>query len=397
MPLPVTANSLPSSIGGGAAGEAVDLLDVLGRRSCQTSLAVAASKAVTMPSASTANTRPPATTGPARSREPPPAPAPMLGRQATVDRVGGRRCCMAWVGLPPACGQSGLRSGGGSTTLSSARRGSALELVLDQQHRLALARQGRRPASRRARCPRRSRRGGPRPPSAAARRRDGALTSSACGGRAADRLQQLGARAAAARAARRPPRSAPPGSPRASSRSPARIASSARSSRAWLRQGAPAAASGSSVLLERRPGRRCRAGARPPAAVPRSRRIGSLRAAGGQRRPAPPRPRPRPSAPSLASASLQPGQRGKARLAVGCQGRELRRPPRPGCRPAAPARPRRSGWPRPRARCCRPMVPADLGRGGRPRSGRRAPGPGRRSAATASRTGRAAAPRRPRG
>ena len=273
-----------------------------------------------MPSASTANTRPPATTGPASSREPPPAPAPMPERQATVDRVGGVQVLHGVRGLAAGLRPVGVahRRRQDDVELGQARVGA--QLVLDQQHRLALARQRRRPGSRPARCPRRSRRG--RAAAAvSAPRRESPLMSSP--GPARPRSPAAARRrAAAARAARRPPCSARPGCA-------ARLVEGAGADRDQRQElaglvapGCARGGQGLQLLLERRPGRRCRAAARPRA---------GCRARAGSGRLRPPAARPSSAArapaasfwPSLASASLQPGQRGEARLALGRQGREL--------------------------------------------------------------------------
>ena len=378
-------------IGGGTAGEAVDLLDVLGVELPDLARRSRRRRRVVMPSASTANTRPPATTGPASSREPPPAPAPMPERQATSIVSAASRCCMACVGSPPACGQSALRTGGGRTTLSWARRGSALSWSSISSTALRSPGSGGAGVSpSQVPSPQPARRAAA---AVSAPRRESPLTSSP--GRARPRSPAAARpRAAAARAARRPPCSARPGCSRASSRAPARIATSARSSRAWLRQGAPAAASGSSccVSVAGSPVSSCCSTA---SRVPRSRRIGSLRAAGGeavQRRQRP----GRVLLAELGLGLLEPGERGEAGLALGRQGREL------GGRLGMVARLQgllgggEAGG-LGRARLRRPMVPADLGGGaGHDQHGQR-PGPWRRSAATAWRAGRGAAPRRPRG
>ena len=170
-----------------------------------------------------------------------------VGAPGDGDGSAASRCSIAWVALPPDCGQAALRTGGGSATLSSARRGSARSSSSIRRTDLRSPGSGGaefspsqvpspQPASRPATAP------------VSTVRRGAALTSWP-----ERRFRRSPAaappRGAAATAATPTSRLSSPSRLRALSSSPARIAASASSSRAWCRQGASPAASGSSVFV----------------------------------------------------------------------------------------------------------------------------------------------------
>ena len=161
MPLPLATIEPAVAECRRAAAQAIDPLDVLRLELPKPMRPEPTSTAVAMPSASTANTLPSATTGPAMILERPPPPAPTSTRQASARFSAASRCCIACVALPPDWGQSGLRTGGGSVMLSSASLRVGVQARPRSGAPACARRAGEAPRSRPAKCPRRSRSGGP--------------------------------------------------------------------------------------------------------------------------------------------------------------------------------------------------------------------------------------------
>src|SRR5437667_8327908 len=99
------------------------------RSTCQTRLPLPGSRALTCTAPSIAKTRPCATIGCDNTLVRRDAPSPMPVSQARAILLGRDRWTIAWAGLPPGSGHSGLATGGGRVTASLASCGSGSNRV----------------------------------------------------------------------------------------------------------------------------------------------------------------------------------------------------------------------------------------------------------------------------